>query len=84
MKQISYSREATKTLIKMPANTAKLIRSKIEQYAAEPTSLTNNVKTLKGGEGMLRLRVGDWRVIFTEDGHILEVIKIAPRGGAYE
>ncbi|MDR6431270.1 type II toxin-antitoxin system RelE/ParE family toxin [Brucella pseudogrignonensis] len=84
MKQISYSREATKTLIKMPANTAKLIRSKIEQYAVEPASLSNNVKSLKGGEGLLRLRVGDWRVIFTEDGQILEIIKIAPRGGAYE
>ena len=84
MKQISYSREATKTLIKMPANTAKLIRSKIQQYAAEPASLTNNVKVLKGGEGLMRLRVGDWRVIFTEDGRILEIIKIAPRGGAYE
>lgn len=84
MKQISYSREATKTLIKMPANTAKLIRSKIEQYAAEPASLSNNIKALKGGEGLMRLRVGDWRVIFTEDGRILEIIKIAPRGGAYE
>ena len=84
MKQISYSRQATKTLIKMPVNTAKLIRSKIEQYAAAPTSLANNIKALKGGEGLFRLRVGDWRVIFTEDGRILEIIRIAPRGGAYE
>ncbi|KAB0571291.1 type II toxin-antitoxin system RelE family toxin [Brucella pituitosa] len=84
MKQISYSREATKTLIKMPANTAKLIRSKIEQYAAEPASLANNVKFLKGDEGLMRLRVGDWRVIFSEEGHVLEIIRIAPRGGAYE
>ncbi|MFK4822283.1 type II toxin-antitoxin system RelE/ParE family toxin [Ochrobactrum quorumnocens] len=84
MKQISYSREATKTLIKMPPNTAKLIRSKIEQYSNDPTSLTNNLKTLKGGKGLMRLRVGDWRIIFTEDGYILEIIKIAPRGGAYE
>lgn len=53
MKQISYSREATKTLIKMPANKAKLIRSKIEQYANDPASLTNNVKPLKGGEGLM-------------------------------
>ena len=83
MRKISYSREAAKTLIKMPANTAKLIQSKIEQYAAEPASLANNVKALKGGEGLLRLRVGDWRVIFTEHGRILEIIKIAPHGGAY-
>lgn len=85
MKQISYSRQATKTLIKMPVNTAKLVRSKIEQYAADPATLANNIKALKGSsEGLFRLRVGDWRVIFTEDGRILEIIRIAPRGGAYE
>jgi mRNA interferase RelE/StbE len=32
----------------------------------------------------MRLRVGDWRVVFTEDGHVLAVIRIAPRGGVYE
>lgn len=31
-----------------------------------------------------RLRVGDWRVIFTEDGTVIAIIKIAPRGGVYE
>lgn len=84
MKQIAYSRDALKTLTRMPANTAKLIRSKIEQYAEEPASLGNNVKTLKGMDGQLRLRVGDWRVIFSETGEVIAIIKIAPRGGAYE
>ncbi|MBO1023302.1 type II toxin-antitoxin system RelE/ParE family toxin [Ochrobactrum sp. SD129] len=84
MKQITYSREATKTLIKMPANTAKLIRSKIEQYAADPASLANNVKVLKGGEGVFRLRVGDWRVLFTDEGEIIAIVRIAPRGSVYE
>ncbi|KAB2752332.1 type II toxin-antitoxin system RelE family toxin [Brucella anthropi] len=84
MKQITYSREATKTLIKMPANTAKLIRSKIEQYAADPASLANNVKVLKGGEGIFRLRVGDWRVLFTDEGEIIAIVRIAPRGSVYE
>ncbi|OAE43947.1 type II toxin-antitoxin system RelE family toxin [Brucella intermedia] len=84
MKQITYSREATKTLIKMPANTAKLIRSKIEQYAADPASLANNVKALKGGEGVFRLRVGDWRVLFTDEGEIIAIVRIAPRGSVYE
>lgn len=84
MKQIAYSRDAVKTLTRMPANTAKTIRAKIEQYAAEPTSLANNVKTLQGMEGHRRLRVGDWRVIFSETGEVIAIIKIAPRGGAYE
>jgi len=84
MKEIAYSRDALKTLTRMPANTATLIRSKIEQYARDPASLSNNVKKLQGMEGHYRLRVGDWRVIFSETGQIVAVIKVAPRGGAYE
>lgn len=84
MKQITFTSEAVKTLTRMPANTARLIRSKITQYAADPASLANNVKALKGREGYLRLRVGDWRVIFTEDGEVIAIIRIAPRGGAYD
>ena len=45
MKKIVYSRDAVKTLARMPTNTARLIRSKITQYAGDPASLANNVKT---------------------------------------
>lgn len=83
MPQIAYSKDALKTLSRMPANTSKLIRSKIEQYAADPASLAANVITLAGQSGVYRLRVGDWRVIFTNDGAVLAIIKVAPRGGAY-
>jgi mRNA interferase RelE/StbE len=84
VKEIAYSKAALKTLTRMPANTAKAIRAKIEQYAADPASLANNIKTLAGMDGVRRLRVGDWRVIFTETGEVLAIIKIAPRSGAYE
>ncbi|MEZ5763681.1 MAG: type II toxin-antitoxin system RelE/ParE family toxin [Xanthobacteraceae bacterium] len=84
MKEIAYSKAALKTLTRMPANTAKVIRAKIEQYAADPAGLANNVKTLVGMDDARRLRVGDWRVIFTETGEVIAIIKIAPRGGAYE
>jgi mRNA interferase RelE/StbE len=83
MKQIIYTRVARRTLQRMPANTAPLIRSKIEQYAADPDPLANNVLKLQGREGF-RLRVGDWRVVFDEDGRILQILKVAPRGGAYD
>ena len=83
MKQIIYTRVARRTLEKMPANTTRLIRSKIEQYAADPASLANNVLELQGRDGF-RLRVGDWRVIFDEDGRILQILQVAPRGGAYD
>ena len=66
----------------MPANTAKRIRLKVRQYAENPALLANNVTSLKGRRG-IRLRVGDWRVIM-DDGVVLAVLEIGPRGGIYQ
>lgn len=80
---VAYSRHALRALMRMPANTALLIRSKIEQYAADPASLANNVKRLKGRPGF-RLRIGDYRVIFDQDGTVMDILEIGPRGSIYE
>lgn len=82
MGQITYTRSALKTLRKIPNNTAKLIMSKVEQYAADPSSLAHNVTELKGRTG-IRLRVNSWRVIMDDDGVVLTVLEIGPRGSAY-
>lgn len=82
MKPITYRPAALKALRKMPANTAKTIVGKIKIYAENPAALANNVKTLRGREG-IRLRVGDWRVIM-DDGEVLDVLLIRPQGGAYD
>ena len=66
----------------MPASTARRIVGKIEAYAADPASQQNNVKALKGRDA-IRLRVGDWRVIL-QDGVVLDIIDIGPRGGIYD
>ena len=83
MNRIAYSKEALKTLRRLPANVAKTIRTKIEQYARDPESLANNVKKLRARPGY-RLRVSDWRVIFDRDGHVLSILQIGPRGSIYE
>ena len=80
---ISYTRQALKALRRMPADTAQRIIAKIEQYAQEPETQANNVTALKGREG-IRLRVGDWRVIINDDGVVLAVLEIGPRGSVYE
>jgi mRNA interferase RelE/StbE len=80
---IRYSKAAIKALSAMPANTARRIMAKVEQYAADPASLANNVKKLQGRDGY-RLRIGDWRVIFDHDGVVLDGLQIGPRGGVYE
>jgi mRNA interferase RelE/StbE len=81
MKKIAYSKAAAMALRRMPANTAVRIRSKIQEYAADPISQANNVKSLQGRSG-IRLRIGDWRVVM-EDGDVLEVVEIGPRGSIY-
>jgi mRNA interferase RelE/StbE len=83
MKQISYTKAAIRALRRMPANTSTLIRLKIEAYAQNPASQANNVKALIGRVG-IRLRVGDWRVIMDDQGNVLAVLDIGPRGGIHD
>jgi mRNA interferase RelE/StbE len=82
MKLIAYSKDALKSLRRMPTNTAQRIRSKIEAYANDPASQANNIRPLKGRDG-IRLRIGDWRVIM-QDGIVLDVLEIGPRGSIYD
>lgn len=65
VREVEYSRQALRQLSRIDRATAERIVLKVEQLAAEPASLANNIKVLKG-VGLMRLRVGDWRVIYTE------------------
>jgi len=82
--EVRFQPKAARQLGRLPANVARLIRFKIGQLTTDPAALANNIKALKGEPGMFRLRVGDWRVIYSEDGVVIEIIRIAPRGSAYD
>ena len=82
-KRIEYDGEALRVLQRMDRKTATRIIEKVEQLVTDPGALANNVMRLKGGDGLMRLRVGDWRVIY-RDGVILTVERIAPRSSAYD
>ena len=82
MKDIAFSRSAVRTLTRMPRNHARRIREKIAAYADDPASQANNIRRLRGAGGLLRLRVGDWRVIM-RDGERLEILHVTTRGSAY-
>jgi mRNA interferase RelE/StbE len=75
MWSISYTADAVRTLSRMDRVVARRIRTKIAALAQSPLSPNNNVKKLSGIEGY-RLRVGDWRVIFTLRQEILTVVVI--------
>jgi mRNA interferase RelE/StbE len=83
--KISYSKEAEKSLLRMPRNTAKLIRKKLDAIAVKPFANHPNAKKLQGREGF-RLRVGDWRVIYKIQNEqlVIIVLKIASRGEVYK
>ncbi len=83
MLEVSYSKQSLRTLRRIPADQATLIRHKITTYAADPGSLAGQVKKLQGRDGY-RLRVGNWRVLFDQHGHVLDILKIGPRGGIYQ
>lgn len=84
MYTVILSKQAAKTLRRIPRNVALQISSKLDQLAEDPGSLANQVKKLTDHPGY-RLRVGDWRVVHTVSAEAItiNVIRIAPRGGAY-
>jgi len=44
-----------------------------------------NVVALQGAKGLFRLRVGDWRIVFSYPAQdIILVEQIGPRGGIYK
>lgn len=84
MYKITYTTQAVKNLLKLPRNTALLIREKLEQVALDAFAPIPNVKKLLGRPGY-RLRVGDLRVIYEINSNefVILVIKIGPRGDIY-
>lgn len=79
-----YTPTAIRELRRIPANVARRIMGRIERVAADPQAADNNVSKLKGRPEM-RLRVGDWRVLFTldETARVITVLHVAPRGSVY-
>ena len=69
----------------MPNNVERTILRKIRELAVEPLAPNNNVAALRGAVGRFRLRVGEWRVLYTLDpaATTMTIVHILPRGEAY-
>ena len=83
-RRVEYHPKAVKILRRIDQATADRIRLKVRQLAEDPDSLANNVTAMQGEPGLMRLRVGDWRVVYTENLVVLLVVRIGPRGGIYD
>ncbi len=84
MYSLIFSKDARKFIDKQTAQTKQRIRNALLQLAENPFS-NRQVKRLKGTEDILRLRVGDFRVVFSieEDKLVILVISIGSRGDIY-
>ena len=81
MYQIIIKKKAKKFIDKLPANERKRIASAIGRLP-----VGEDIKKLKGYDDLLRLRVGDYRIIYTVDNGrlIVFVIDIDNRGDVYK
>lgn len=77
--KIKYEKDCLKYLKKLDRNTQVKIINAISQLPF------GDVKKLQGSIADYRLRVGNYRIIFSKDDKniIISIIKIAPRGEVY-
>jgi len=85
MYEIKYRRQARNYLARLPLKIKSIIVSNLHKLAANPETSSLAIDVLKGRQGF-RLRVGQYRVIYTrqDDRLIIEIIKIRPRGDIYK
>ena len=81
--KIKIQRQPEKTLHRLPKPLLQRIRKAIWSLADNPRPA--NSRKLVGFDNMYRIRVGNWRVVYTikDDQLLILVIRIAPRGSAY-
>ena len=81
MYQIIIKKDAKKFIDRLPTNEKRRIVSAIERL---PNG--EDIKKLKGHDGLLRLRVGEYRIIYTVDHGelIVYVIDAGNRGQVYK
>jgi mRNA interferase RelE/StbE len=65
--QIVFRRAAEKALDRLPAARRRQIVGRIERLATASASRSLDIRPLEGAVGFFRLRVGDYRVLFSID-----------------
>jgi len=83
--KVVLTRSAEKSLARLPIDRRRQIISRIEALAADPGSRSFDIKPLSGSD-LIRLRVGDYRVLFSvsEIEGVLTVELVRTRGDVYK
>lgn len=84
--QIVLRRAAEKALDRLPAARRRQIVGRIERLASDPASRSLDIRPLEGAVGLFRLRVGDYRVLFSIDeaADMVTIELIRGRGDVYK
>lgn len=82
--RVAFKSSAEKELFHLPENISARIFPRIKALATDPRP--HGSKKLRGGTDEWRIRVGDYRVVYTIDDEIrkVEVTRIAHRREVYE
>jgi mRNA interferase RelE/StbE len=85
MYHLKYRRQARNYLAKLPFKIKSRIVDQLHELQKNPDDASLDVDKLKGETGY-RLRVGQYRIIYTryDDKLIIEVIRIRTRGDIYK
>ncbi len=81
--QIEFVKQAAKQFRALPAQEQERLQSKIDALATEPRPI--GVIQLAGEENLYRIRVGDYRIVYSiQDAQLLVlVVKIGHRKDVY-
>ncbi|WP_041801903.1 type II toxin-antitoxin system RelE family toxin [Rhodopseudomonas palustris] len=80
MKEIAFTSAAVRQWRKLSSVAREQIDLKLTAFAETGHG---DVKALKGVSGM-RLRAGDWRVLFTLDGDVITIHAVGHRRDIYD
>lgn len=79
---IQYDPKAVKQLQKLDKSIVSKILDVIEEFSSNP--VLSKIKKLKTPfDGAYRLRIGDYRVVFYQEGELMLISKIAHRKQVY-
>ena len=82
---VEWATKAIRDMRRLPAQDRERVIAKVQQYADDPASLANQVTKLTGSEYM-RMRVGNYRVLFSNEYGkvtIMVVLRVRHRREAY-
>jgi mRNA interferase RelE/StbE len=81
--RIVFARSARRDLEKMESTIARRVLAKIEELIDRPRPV--GCRKLEGGSNLWRLRVGDYRVVYSvdDDRRLIDVVAVRHRREVY-